>query len=893
MILKLKLLLTAIITLLNVNGFSQNVEKSNWLLLKSGEVQMSSGVKSAEELQSVHYDGNYFVILNTDKPKAIDDLTEIGVQIISYIPNDAYLVRIPEKVIHSILNLVDVDGVYTIQPCWKLDQYLTNKTFPSFISASPEKIQAEVVLYPGVRMDLFSLTSTFGALITSIEPAIMENNFNVELNPDNVLKLAEFPFVQFIGLKLGEPSDLNYEARLSQKSNALYTDYSGGLKLFGDSINIIISDGGKAGEHIDLKGRIDGSYMSNQLVTIHPTQVAGTLTGAGNLDPTMRGQAWGATVFSYEGVMGLHAFPNAYVNEGVTITSISQGGCCNTGYTQQAQIVDQNTLNHTSLINILGAGNSGLTNNNHPSGIGWATIASHYQGAKNNIVTGAVDNADYPEGYSSRGPLPDGRMKPEVVAVGTVETTMPGNSYFEASGTSLSCPNTSGVMAQLYQGYKELHNGTLPHSGLMKAVLLNTADDIGNPGPDYTMGYGRINARKAYRTLVNETYFQGALTDGQSTQFTVQSPAGAVGVKVLLYWHDQPSAIMSSQDLVNDLDLVVSDPNGIDWKPWVLNPLDADANAVRNEDHINNSEQVTLSSIVSGTYTFTIHASDINLSGSQDFFVAYEFIIPQIHVTHPQGGEAFTPGSDVNVRWEIEGIQPFTTTTLEFSANNGQSWSTIGTFSNYSSLHQWSTPWVTGGHYLVRATSSSGHSDMSDAPFSILKAPLNLVIDTVCEDEVTISWDQTWTASGYEVYKLGAKYMEYAGSTSNTYFTFSGINTGEENWFSVRALGPDDGQSLRAIAIRQETGVINCTAGIPEEKSSLIEVYPNPTNGEVTIRMLSGKLEQLSVFNAIGQELESQSDISTETFTLDLTGYVEGCYFLKINNHLIKIIKQK
>lgn len=889
MIVRLKLLLICMVAFLN--GFSQAGENTNLLRLKSGTVQMNSGATSAEELESVYYEGNYFVVVNTDVPKAIDDLTKIGVQIISYIPDDAYLVRVPEKVIHSVFNMVD--GVYTIQPGWKLDQYLANKTFPSFISASPEKVQAEVVLYPGVRLDLVSLKSTFGAHIISIEPTIMENNFIVELNPDNVLKLAAFPFVQFIGLKPGEPTDLNYEARLSQKSNTLYTDYAGGLKLFGDSINIIMSDGGKPGDHIDLKGRIDGSHLSNQQATVHPTQVAGTLTGAGNLDPTMRGQAWGATVFSYEGVMGLHAFPDAYVNEGVTITSVSQGGCCNTGYTQQAQIVDQNTLNHTSLINILGAGNSGLTNNNHPSGIGWGTIASHYQGAKNNIVAGAVDNADYPENYSSRGPLPDGRMKPEVVAVGTVETTMPGNDYFEVSGTSLSCPNTSGVMAQLYQGYKELHNGTLPHSGLMKAVLLNTADDLGNPGPDYTMGYGRINARKAYRTLVNETYFQGSLSDGQAAQFTVQAPAGAVGVKVLLYWHDQPGAIMSAQDLVNDLDLVVSDPNGIDWNPWVLNPLDADANAVRNEDHVNNSEQVTLSSIVPGTYTFTILASDINLPGSQDFFVAYEFIIPQIHVTHPQGGEAFAPGSDVNVRWEIEGIQPFTTTTLDYSTDNGQSWNTIGTISNYSSLHQWSAPWVTGGHYLVRGTSSSGHSDISDAPFSILKAPLNLVIDTVCEDEVTISWDPTWTASGYEVYQLGAKYMEYAGNTSNTNFTFTGINTNEENWFSVRALGPDDGQSLRAIAIRQEPGTINCTAGISENKSSLIEVYPNPTNGQITIRSASGEIEEVTVIDAIGQELDSWKDISSGTFLLDLTNYAAGYYYLKVNNEVVKVIRQK
>lgn len=873
--------------------YAQDDLDMNYLLLKSGKVLTNDGAKSAEELKDVLFNDCYYVILNSSNYLAIEKLKNKGVEIFEYLPKDAYIVRVPKNLIDSVFHDEEIYAVHGIQAHWKLDEFLTSNTFPPFISSNPDKYITEVVLFPGTDMDLLSLKSLFGDLIISIEPTIIDNNFVVELIPENTIKLATFPFVKFISIKNEAPIDLNYEARLAQKSNALYTDYPGGLKLNGENINVIISDGGKAGEHIDLKGRIDGSNMTNQQVTIHPTQVAGTLTGAGNLNPTMRGQAWGANIFAYEGIMGLHAFPNAYVNDGVTITSVSQGACCNTGYTQQAQIIDQNTLNHSSLINILGAGNSGLTNNNHPSGTGWGTIASYYQGGKNNIVVGAVDNGDYPENYSSRGPLPDGRLKPEVVAVGTVQTSMPGNTYFEASGTSLSCPNTSGVMAQLYQGYKELHNGNLPHSGLMKAVLLNTADDLGNPGPDYIMGYGRINARKAYRTLLNETYFQGSLSAGQFTQFTVEAPLGAVGVKVLLYWHDQPGSIMTSQDLVNDLDLVVTDPNGNDWKPWVLDPLNANSDAIRNEDHTNNSEQVTLSTVMPGTYTFTIDAYDINLTSSQAFFVAYEFILPQVYVTHPQGGESFAPGSDVNVRWEIEGIEPYTTTLLEYSDNNGQSWNAIGTSSNYSSLHQWSAPWVTSGKYLIRATTSTGKTATSDTTFSILKAPINLVIDTVCLDEVTLSWDPTWTATGYEVYKLGAKYMEYAGSTTNTSFTFNGINTSEENWFSVRSLGPNDAYSLRAIAVQQEIGAVNCFANLSEVENSALAVFPNPSTGEMTISMLTGKLENVTLINSLGQELFSWKDLSSESFVIDISGFADGAYFLQVNETILKIIKQK
>ena len=92
----------------------------------------------------------------------------------------------------------------------------------------------------------------------------------------------------------------------------------------------------------------------------------------------------------------------------------------------------------------------------------------------------AVGNLDYAASLassSSRGPAADGRIKPDICAQGTnVYSTYPNYTYNSITGTSMSCPGISGVLAQLYQAYKENNNNTNPSSGLMKCILLNSAD---------------------------------------------------------------------------------------------------------------------------------------------------------------------------------------------------------------------------------------------------------------------------------------------------------------------------------------------------------------------------------------------------------------------------------
>ena len=90
-----------------------------------------------------------------------------------------------------------------------------------------------------------------------------------------------------------------------------------------------------------------------------------------------------------------------------------------------------------------------------------------------------------PEPYSSQGPTTDGRPKPDIAAPdGTTSWTY----GFEASyGTSFSSPTTAGAAALLFS---EDPSRT---AGDVAAELTAMAEDVGDPGPDYVYGAGKLH----------------------------------------------------------------------------------------------------------------------------------------------------------------------------------------------------------------------------------------------------------------------------------------------------------------------------------------------------------------------------------------------------------------
>ncbi len=139
------------------------------------------------------------------------------------------------------------------------------------------------------------------------------------------------------------------------------------------------------------------------------------------------------------------------------------------------------------IIVVLSAGNEGNKS--------WKKITAPSD-AKNVLSVGSVDTSNYLSAFSSRGPSYDGRIKPDVLAVGyqTViinSAGIPGLGY----GTSYSAPQIAGLTACLWQAMPEKSN-----LEIMQAII-KSSDRYASPDND--RGYGIPNFLLALYGLEN------------------------------------------------------------------------------------------------------------------------------------------------------------------------------------------------------------------------------------------------------------------------------------------------------------------------------------------------------------------------------------------------------
>ena len=238
--------------------------------------------------------------------------------------------------------------------------------------------------------------------------------------------------------------------------------------------------------------------------------------------------------------------------------------------------------------------------------------------AKNVITVGAVDTTKEILSLSSRGPTKDGRIKPEVVARGAnVLSTIPTDSYGVSSGTSMAAPVVTGIAALLTEQWRRTF-ATNPKADELKALIIAGAEDLGNPGPDYTYGFGLVNAKTSADLIIadhaDHKYIRSAtLAQGQQYEMPIVVE-GAANVRVVLQWAD-PAIILpelsKAKALVNDLDLKIVDANGTVYLPYVLDKNDVTAPATRGVNTIDNTEMVEIANAAPGAYRIVVSGTGV------------------------------------------------------------------------------------------------------------------------------------------------------------------------------------------------------------------------------------------------------------------------------------------
>lgn len=269
------------------------------------------------------------------------------------------------------------------------------------------------------------------------------------------------------------------------------------------------------------------------------------------------------------------------------------------------------------------------------------------------VSDAGADSANDIINFSSRGPCTDGRIKPDLMAPGThisggvaqvdnpafagtaigcfngfgVSGGASGALFFPSSqefytassGTSHSTPAIAGCCALVRQYFLN-HSLSAPSPAMTKAYLMNSARHMIGVGandtlPSNNQGMGAANLGMAFdgtaRVLRDQLAQDKFVASGETRTFTGTVGDSAKPFRVTLAWTDAPGSTVGNA-YNNDLDLAVT-IGGATYKGNVFSGASSIAGGAA--DAKNNVESVFLPAGVTGPYTVTVTAANINSDG--------------------------------------------------------------------------------------------------------------------------------------------------------------------------------------------------------------------------------------------------------------------------------------
>lgn len=445
-------------------------------------------------------------------------------------------------------------------------------------------------------------------------------------------------------------STSNSTASRTARANRLYSGGTLGLNVQGQGMTVGVWDGGSARTtHVEFPdGKVfsgDGGELDD-----HATHVMGTVVAAG-LTPTLRGIAFDASARSYDWNSDYSEMANEAAN-GLLVSNhsywISGNGGVGTwmfgSYDSRARGFDLIAVAAPFYLGVTAAGND---RNDFSDALVGPYLSEKFgynltrgmQNAKNFLTVGAVSqvltytgpNSVNMSDFSSWGPTDDGRIKPEVVTKGvSVRSTLASSDTASGiqQGTSMASPGVAGTALLLQQHYHNVNNQYM-RAATLKGLICHTADEAGEaPGPDYSFGWGLINAEAAANAITqnNNTALISQLTLANATSYSITvASSGTTPLMASISWTDRAGTANNSQqidpvtkNLINDLDIRIT-KDGTTYFPWTLDRIQPNDPAIQTADNsVDNFEKINVYE-PSGTYTITVSHKGNLVGGNQNF----------------------------------------------------------------------------------------------------------------------------------------------------------------------------------------------------------------------------------------------------------------------------------
>lgn len=508
---------------------------------------------------------------------------------------------------------------------------------------------------------------------------------------------------------------------------------------------------------IDLLGKAVPSPLAASTVNPHATMMATLIAGLGNSGSSGKGVAVKARLSASDYQHLLPDDNNYFKNAGISLQNHSYGTALENYYGAEAAAYDQQVFALDTLLHVFSSGNIGASapeDGAYKGLTGFSNLSGTFKQSKNILVTGGIDTGYRVPALSSKGPAFDGRISPQIVAYGQ-------------AGTSDAAATTTGIATLVQEAYQQEY-GMTPSAAMMKAILINSADDINAPGPDYSSGYGLINAVAAVRTVKEKRLFTGEVFPGNTAGIPINIPPNTARLKVTLSWNDPAATENVNKTLLNDLDLAITDNAGNSYAPWLLSTYpSADslaAPARRGRDSVNNQEQVSIEQPAAGAMTIHVHARQLSSGASQRFHITYQFI-PRLSFDwqYPAGGEQLTAEDNIAIRWRT----PHTSNgTLSFSADSGITWTQIAAdipLANANS--RWNIPGIFNKGLLRMSTPDTTWT----SDYFNISAPITVNVGFNCPDTLLINWSVVDNAADYDVYTLKDQSLSLINNTADTF----------------------------------------------------------------------------------------------------------------------------
>ena len=577
--------------------------------------------------------------------------------------------------------------------------------------------------------------------------------------------------ISFVMRKLiNEEEVISVDVKLSSpKEESVVNDYDNSvndINLFfakyptinGNGLTVSVKENLFDTTDIDFKNRYKPTTLNSNEITTHATTMATLIGGGGNSFYTGKGIARGCSLSSDNYVVLLPETDSVYKHYNISVQNHSYGVGIENFYGSDAAAYDLSMIDDAVLLHVFSAGNSGdLTDTigQYKNINGFANITGSFKQAKNILIVGSVDSFYNVPLLSSKGPAYDGRIKPELVAYGN-------------EGSSGAAAITSGTALAVQAAYAQEHSNSLPANTLVKAILINSADDVFNQGPDFYSGYGNVNTYHAVKDMQSNNFFYGTVGQDETKDFNISLPANAKNLKITLVWNDPPAQTNAYTALVNDLDLQLEKASDHErWLPWVLSST---ANidslnqwATRKRDSLNVVEQITIDNPVEGNYIIHVKGYDVSTS-SQSFYVVYRSdTLNTFEFVSPAKNDHFTSGGNSIFRWNSTYAN--TSGKLEYSIDKGMTWNLIdGNVDLSKKYFKWTVP---DTFCLALARMTIGSDVLVSDTFNFSKQ-LYPKVGFNCDDSVLIYWNKVDGIKNYKVYQLGSKYLEPLSTTSDT-----------------------------------------------------------------------------------------------------------------------------